>query len=51
MFIFSTSMLVRVYCDIGHPQAVACRKPWCQYLYRNGSLEDALKTLEGYDAR
>ena len=26
------------------------RQPWCEYLFGNGSLEDAMPTLEGYDA-
>ncbi|CAE7253324.1 unnamed protein product [Symbiodinium pilosum] len=28
----------------------ANRRPWCQYLFGNGRLEDALPTLAGYDA-
>ena len=28
----------------------AVRTPWCEYLYAGGPLEDALATLEGYDA-
>ena len=26
------------------------RAPWCEYVFANGSLEDAMATLEGYDA-
>ncbi|CAE7898585.1 unnamed protein product [Symbiodinium necroappetens] len=26
------------------------RIPWCEYLFANGSLQDAMETLEGYDA-
>ena len=26
------------------------RIPWCEYLFANGSLQDAMETLQGYDA-